>query len=402
MADYIYIADSGVIVPDTSVVETQVQDEFKAIFGSDLNVDPRTPQGALIVNETIARTTTLRNNAQIANQINPNLAGGVALDAILALTGTQRITAQFTTVAAILTGQPGAPVPALSQAQEIVNNEVFELIADVVLDLTGTAVGEFRALNSGAISCLANTLTKVVSGVLGWETVNNPDAGNLGETTQSDVQARAERNVTLAAQGASLAEAIISQLYLTEGVTRVSFRENISSSTEVIGGVTMIPHSIYAVVEGGTDFDVATSIALKKSGGCAYNNGLGDNISQLITQPFSGQVQDILFDRPLLVQILVQITVTPPASIQDPTSIVKQAILDYQDGLIPGMGKLNIGTPVSAFELGAAVVEENPAIVVRSVGISLVSPLNFSCAEIPIQIWERAYIISSNISVIVT
>ena len=81
MADYIYIVQSGVILPDTAVVLGQVQAEYKLVFSANLNVAPTTPQGMLINLETLGRVAVLANNAQLANQINPNEAGGVFLDA---------------------------------------------------------------------------------------------------------------------------------------------------------------------------------------------------------------------------------------------------------------------------------------------------------------------------------
>lgn len=400
MADYKYITDSGVIVPDTSVLQAEVQADFKAVFGSDLNVDPRTPQGALINLITLARSFTLTNNAQMANQINPNLAVGVLFDAIYALTGGERTIAQRTTVTATLTGIPGTVVPSNSQAQETANNAIFSLVSDVTLDSFGNGTGTFQANIPGAISVSANTLTVIVTGVLGWETVNNPNAGILGASTQSDVAARYQRKATLALQGFSLAEAITSALNEVPGVTSLSFRENYYSTVQIIDGVTMLPHSIYSCVEGGTDVDVASTLVAKKSAGAAYNNGPGVNISELVTEPYSGQIMTVLFDRPNPILILVQVTAKAPASIQDPTSLIKQAISDYANGLIDGLGKLGVGDPVSAFELSSAITAENPTIYVKYVGISFVSPLNFSCAQLPIQIWEIAQIIPENITVI--
>ncbi len=91
MADvYDYIAETGVIMLETGVIQTEVQAEYQAAFGMDLNTAPNTPQGILITTEVLARTAVADNNAALANQINPNEAGGVFLDALLALTGAYR------------------------------------------------------------------------------------------------------------------------------------------------------------------------------------------------------------------------------------------------------------------------------------------------------------------------
>jgi len=109
---YEYIELAGVIVPDTLETRTQVESEFKNAFGSDLVVTPDTPQGVLITDETLARDAVIRNNAAIANQINPNLAGGVFLDALWALTGGTRTSADKSYIAGVdLGGVPSTSIP---------------------------------------------------------------------------------------------------------------------------------------------------------------------------------------------------------------------------------------------------------------------------------------------------
>ena len=125
----------------------------------------------------------------------------------------------------MLTGVAGTLIPAGSQAQTI-NNDLFELQSDVTLDVSGNGTGNFVALVAGAIPCGADTLNQIVSlGVTGWETVNNPSAGTVGQGTQSDAQYRAYRKNTIAFQGVGLIECIASSLYATEGVKSIALLE---------------------------------------------------------------------------------------------------------------------------------------------------------------------------------
>src|SRR5690606_28394748 len=115
----------------------------------------------------------------------------------------------------------------------------------------------------------SGTLTNIISNVLGWETITNPADATLGKETQSDIEARQLRLNTLAIQGASVAEAIISGVSAVPGFNSMTFRENIEPTTEVIDGVSMVAHSIYACVSGGTDLAVAEALTSKKSAGAA-------------------------------------------------------------------------------------------------------------------------------------
>lgn len=406
MADpvYSYIVPTGTVVPDTETIQGSVETEYKNTFGQDLIVTPDTPQGMLITAETLARVAVAMNNAALANQINPNLAGGIFLDAILALTGAQRKPSVHTIVSANLTGVAGTVIPQGSQARDTADGSLFESMSAVTLSpgSPGTATVNFQAVEPGAITVAIATLTDIVSDVLGWETITNPAIQSvLGSETQSDEAARQFRRQTLALQGTSLSEAIISALYNLTGVKSVGFRENISPSTQVIDFVTMVGHSIYACVDGGSDIDVANVLLDKKSGGCDYNNGASSHpVDQIVVVPRSGQIMHILFDRPDLIPVICQVTVKADSSITDPTNAVKSAILAYVNGELNGEAGLTIGTPVSAFELAGAVTTVYPGIFVHDLKISLQSPINLDYAEIPIRIYQKAVMDSGSISVI--
>ena len=372
---YTYINSTGVITTDTSTILTSVQDEYLSLFGTNLNVDPDTPQGILITAETASRTAVADNNAAIANQINPNLAGGVFLDALLALTGSYRSAGAPSLVLATISGVEGTVIPAGSQASETVNNAIFATTIAVIIPVGGTLTNvEFQSIVDGPITCGAGTLTQIVNGVLGWETVTNPAAAIPGTLQQSDVAARLTRTNTLAAQGTGLAEAITSALYLTQGVTSLTFRENVESTTQVIDGVTMVPHSLYTCVAGtASSLDIATTLTNTKSGGCSYNNGLGIQIQQPVTNQYSGQIITVLFDKPSMVNIVMTITVSELSSVQDLQTAVANAVVAYANGEVEYMNGFVVGAAVSPFQIAAAITQQIAGIFVQDVQIAISS-----------------------------
>lgn len=389
---YNYILSSGTIVPDTGAIQTAVQLEYQSIFGSDLIVNPNSPQGLLISSDVLARSGTAINNASIANQINPNLAGGIFLDAILQLTGMQRQDPTYTTVVADLAGVPGTFIPAGTQARETDNNVLFESVADVTLAIDGTASTIFRALEFGAIPVGANKLTQIVSVVLGWDSITNPLPGNLGTLTQSDAAARTLRRQTLFKQGTNLAGAMMADVRAVANVSSLTFRENTEATSQVVDGVTMVANSVYACVRGGTDDAVALALTLSKSGGAAYNNGASASpVTVNVTNPYSGQVIPVKFDRPDLISMIATVTISiSNSTVPDPQNAVRQAILDYANGLIPGEPGLIVGQSVSSFELSGAIAVEVPGVYVRNLQISKASPVSYT-TQVDIEIWEQAY-----------
>jgi hypothetical protein len=396
MADYQYVTSNGTIVPDTGDLLTTVQNEYRAVFGADLIVDPSTPQGVLIAAETLARDAVVRNNAALANQINPNLAGGVFLDAIMSLTGSARVTATRSTVTATLSGEPGAIVPQGSIAATGAGDQ-FSLTGAVVIGSLGTVDGLFQSVRYGAIPAVAGALNTIVSGVLGWESVTNTDAAIVGKEEQSDASARALRRNTLATQGVALPEAITSALYLVDGVKSLAFRENTAATTQTIDTVSMIAHSVYACVDGGTDTDVATSLLANKSMGAGWNG----TTTVAVVEPSSGQSYSVKFSRPSLIPMLVRATVRADQSLIDPQTSVKQAIMAYINGEVDGETGWGVGTDVSSFELSGAVNVSAPGVFVQNMEITKSSVNVFQNATIAIEITEKATLTESSIQVVV-
>lgn len=390
MANYNYIELTGVIVPDTADTLAAVQGEYRSVFGQDLVVTADTPQGVLIAAETQARSDVASNNAALANQFNPNTAAGSFLDAICALTGIQRIPATRSVVVATVTGIAGTEIPAGSQARTS-DGDLFEAVTAITIGSGGSATGDFRSVEYGPIPAGAGELTTIVSGVLGWETVTNVSAAVLGSAEQSDLSLRAYRRNTLAFQGVALSEAITSALYATEGVKSLSFRENTAATTQTIDGVSMVAHSVYACVDGGTDNDVAVALLNNKSSGAAWNGGE----SVTVTDSFTDQEYVVKFDRPDEISILIKVTVKSGVE-----SDIRSAILAYAAGEIEGESGFVVGADVSPFEIAGAINRIYPSVWVQKVECSILSPISYSTDEIPIAIFEKAVTSNSLISVV--
>ncbi len=397
MSDYGYITSTGVIVPDTSTTLEQVRDEYRTAFGDDLDVSAETPQGVLITGETESRDAVARNNAALANQINPNLAGGVFLDAIWALTGGRRFKATPSVIrGAVLAGVPTTIIPAGVIASVGTTGAQFALASTVVLDVAGQALGVFQSAEPGAFPAAVGALNTIVSGVLGWETVTNPYAAEEGDAEESDSASRRRRRLTLALQSVSLPEAIVSGINDLPGVASMTFRENVTNAPVVIEGVTLAAHSVYACVDGGLDNDIALMLLRKKSMGAGWNG----TTTISVTEPFSGQVYDIKFQRPVEIQIYMRVYVAGGAPYADVPGTVRAAILAYAAGEQPDEDGFVVGGNVSAFEIAGAVNRAATPIYVTNLELST-DGITYSTATISITIAQVARVLAGNIAVTV-
>jgi len=405
VATYEYLSPQGIIVPDTSKILSDTESEWKSTFGEDLDVTPDTPQGTVIASDVAVRSEVAANNAAVANQINPNYAGGVFLDDIWALTGGKRRQATYTLVDGVaLAGVPGIVIPSGSR-RATVAGDLFQLLTTVVLDNAGGGKGDFQALESGPVACPAHALTEPVAGytAVGWETSDNAIAGTLGAEEQTDLSARKERRETLALQGRSVSEAVYSNVRAVEGVKSLSFRENTDALPQTIDDIYLVGHSVWVCVDGGLDQDIANELYSSKTGGAAWNGAQ----SVTVTDPWSGQESAVLFDRPTAVPVMARFTVLAKGTgtgTGDPASIIKDTVMQYADGLLEnGEAGFVLGEDVSPFELAAAANTASPQIFIKSVEISLKSATpTWSKDDIAIGLNEKATIQEDDIIVVTT
>lgn len=393
---YLYLDGTGVIVPDTSEILAEIEAEYTTTIDADLNTSATTPQGVLINADALVRAEVVANNAALANQINPNIAGGIFLESICALTGLDPPAATNTVVAGVrVTGVPLTSVPAGSQAKTDAG-DIFITTETVTLTAGGTATVDFQAAETGPVPCTVGALKNIVSGILGWETVSNSAAGILGTSPPSDAELRALRNATLALQGASLAEAITSAIAVVPGVRSQQFRENIQTTTQVIDGISLVAKSLWSCVDGGADTDVATALLAAKSGGCNWN---GSTIVGVV-DPYSHQTFNVRFDRPTAIGVRVKATVRlPDSSVTSDT--VKQAILDYAAGLLTGLTGFVVGGSVSPFELAGAITAEVPGVFVTKVEVGLAPAGALQTTEIDLTLTQKASLAATDVQIVV-
>lgn len=404
---YNFIIEQGVIVSDTSLIKAEVEQEFKDIFGTNFVTDDDTPEGQLINQIVQVRKNVSDNNAQLANQINPNEAGGQFIDALWALTGGARTGPTNTTVDGILGGILDTIVPAGSIARDGTGTQLYILDQDVLLNITGdpVGIGTFSAVDSGPISLAVGALNTIVSVVAGWETILNLTTGNPGANVQSDISSRNERRVEVGLQGMSMAASVIANVQAVDFVKSLSFRDNVTGSQAVIDGITIEANSVWVSVDAGptptltTKEDIARALLESKTGGADWT---GTDVSVVIVDPNSGQSQTVKYDLTNFVPVLVQVTISSTSTTANPTQAVKDAVLAYALGEVssedPGLATgINVAPP----EIGAAIGQLAPGVFTQKIEVSYDGPISYTQDLLDIELDERATIAESAVTVII-
>jgi hypothetical protein len=396
---YNFIESTGVIVPDVSDLQTQVQGEFQVAYGADIALTADTPQGKLITAETTARSRVAQMMAMLANMLNPNQAGGVFLDAVCAFLGLERESATFTVVPNVdVAGTPNLVISAgVMQAVGESTGLFYVNTRAVQFDNSGNAQVDFQCTTAGPVSCPVGDLS-IATQVLGWETIDNTSVGTPGLDQQSDESLRALRNNTLALQGISTVEAQVSGLSAVPGVLSLKYRENVSATTQIIDGVSLTGHSVWACVDGGADIDVAMSLLTNKTDGAGWNGAT----TVPVVEPNSGQTYNVSFDRPTVIPVLVRVTMRQGSSTANLPTAVPQAVVDYAQGLVSGDPGFTVGTQVSPFDIAGAVSAQIPGAFVSKVEVAVagLTPV-YQTTELPITILQKASVSLGTVTTVI-
>lgn len=267
------------------------------IYGPNINVGPNTPDGQQIAITAQATVDMLELLAQIFASFDPDQAIGTVLDARCAINGvirrgatyTQQVVQVTVTQALTLPGLDTSPLSPFTVSDAAGNQ--FQLVTTYSFGGAGTQSLIFQASVLGPVETVIGTITQIVTTTLGVASVNNAaGAATLGIAEETDAQLRIRRanSVSLPSQG--FIEGLLGALLDTDGVTQAIVYENVGSAPDVNG----IPgHSIWCIVEGGTNADVADVIYRKRNAGCGMKGAVSVDIPQA-----PGILFPVKFDRP--------------------------------------------------------------------------------------------------------
>lgn len=278
------------IGPEGLTTKTQAEyieefsNAYKGIYGPDINLDPDSPDGQMMMIYIQALLDLSDLLTQIYNQFDPDNAVGRVLDQRVAINGIQRQAGTHTTTNIVVTTDRSLNLYGIDQAANsifrVADNQgnQWELLESVALDAGATTLA-FQAVDPGAVLSVPNTITIPVTIVLGVVSVNNPTTYTtlgINEETDYALKIRRQKSVSLSSQG--YLQGLLAALENITGVVSAFVYENVTGSTDGDG----IPsHSIWVIVSGAASpTAIANAIYTKRNAGCGMKGDETFNIAQ--------------------------------------------------------------------------------------------------------------------------
>lgn len=315
------LTENGFLRPSYNDLLDAFEVKAKELFGSTVNLTARSPLGIFLRIFAWFAGLVWQLAEDVYNSGFIDTAAGVSLARLGAFIGIRVLAAQKATGTLTITGDPGAVIYAgfIVQAQ---NNQRFVTLENAIIGAGGTATVPIQAYVAGPDGNVeAGTINVVVTPLAAAISVTNPDPTVGGRNRETDQEFRERYAKSVDKPGGSNTDAIQAQLLEVSGVVTAVVWENETDETDADG---LPPHSVEAIVYGGTNADVAAAIFARKAAGVQTT---GDVSAQLLDA--SGRLKTICFSRPTTLPIFVKITglVTNDAYGGDAT--VKAAIVDH-------------------------------------------------------------------------
>ena len=291
---------SGLTVKTVDEITSDLAIGLQSIYGADINIDQNSPDGQMIGIFAQAATDLRELLLSIYNSFNPNHAVGTVLDQRVPINNIARQAGTYTIQPVSITVDRTVTLQGLDDdfsnpdgmgytVQDDAGNKF--ILQDTTILTAGTTSLNFRAQKMGKVETTVGTIINPVTIVLGVTAINNPSAAlQVGQDEETDLQLRLRRERSVAIGSSGYLDGLRGDLLNISGVTDAKVYENDSDSV-----VNTIPaHGIWAVVEGGSNTDIAAAIYARKTPGTNMKGSVSVDVTTA-----SGQTFTALFDRPV-------------------------------------------------------------------------------------------------------
>lgn len=314
------ITSEGLEVMSYDNILQFAQDSLNGIYapdGDSINFDSSTPDGQA-TNIAAQLGTDARELATgVYNSFDPDKCTGSVMDSRYALNYLFRKNGTFTVQNIDVTVNRTVSLQGLDGSYNDVNAASYTVsddagnlwyLIDSATITTGTSSLPFRSQNYGSYQSVIGTITNQVTKVLGVTSVTNSVAPTtLGVEQETDPQFNLRRNRSTSVRGQNSNDAMLGQILELDGVSDADTFINIPGEDDYDSNLP--DYSVWVIVEGGANSDIAEVIYQNYTGLVMYQSGTLD--VSVDVPSISTQVFNVKFNRANPIPLYIRFTYQP-------------------------------------------------------------------------------------------
>ena len=325
---------TGLTLKTLSELVTELEDYLKIIYGDDINIEQNTQDGQSI-NIYSQGGIDIREIVQkVFTGFDPDEAEGRVLDQRVAINGIERNSGTYTYVDITfsidrsmnliglddLADELEPDISNLYTVKDDAGNQFYLLESqNITYPTTADLTFTFRAKEIGIVEVTPLTITTPVTIIAGVLTITNTSSANsvgIEEESDFDLKKRRQSSVSLPASG--YLDSIEAALLNVDNVTDAVVHEN---DTDSVDGDGISAHSIWVIIEGGDDDEVALALYKKKSAGSGMKSDTIVYVPRSRNRTFL-----IRFDRVVSQDLYIRFSITYTGGVYDATYIKTQIV----------------------------------------------------------------------------
>lgn len=378
------LSATGLSTKSLNTLISELTTALQGIYGTDINVDQNSPDGQAINLYSQGGVDLREVLTQSYTSFDPDEAFGRVLDQRVGINGVVRQAGSFTQVPITITvdralnlvgldGQATELNPTVANLFTVRDNQnnQFFLLNSTSFAAPGSQSLAFRAARLGLVEVQLNTITTAVSVIAGVTDINNPAAATIigvDEETDAALKIRRRASVGLGAVGSI--DAIRSALGNVTNVTTALVLENDTGTTD---GNGTPGHTIWAIVEGGTDTDIANAIFVQRSVGSGLRGAVEVEVPTV-----SGTTYTVRFDRPGIEDLYIRFSIVDTTGAAIDNSQIAESIVE---NVFWNIGEAASGDVLTAFLLGLNANYRITGMQVSSDGMTFGEVANLSSLQ---------------------
>jgi len=201
----------------------------------------------------------------------------------------------------------------------------FTVSSNLKLDKVVKA-GSLIANVVGAIEDPAGSISTILTPVLGWDSITNPQDAEVGSLVETDEELRTRFRNTKFQRATNISESLYSAIFALDGVNNIVLYEN---DTNAVNEYGVLPHSFLTLIDGGVAEDIAQAIWQNRPVGIASQGNTAVNITDAF-----GFTRTIHFSRPVHVDVFIEIDIETNAQFpQSGEDLIREALVSYINNL---------------------------------------------------------------------
>lgn len=337
------ITPAGITIDTLSDVIASLSERYRAIYGQDIAIGQDTADGQRIGIEAKLNIDIQTALLFLYTSLDVDQAKGEALNRAIKYTGIVRRRATKSVWQLNVSADRALVVPVGYTIKDESGQE-WQTVTEYSLSV-GLNTVSFEAVKLGAVVGLIGSTFEQVTVYLGITGITATVSAVVGIDEETDEQLRKRRRISIENPSLSTIGSLTSKLLQVNNVTDCKVYENNTSNFNAT--LSLAPHSVWCVVEGGDNNAIAEVMAKQKTAGTGMKGAATGRYTETYTRlngmPYSISY-DMLFDRPTYVPIYLRLDAVRTSSAAVDAALLRNQLAGFE---------FYIGSNVRAFEFYA-------------------------------------------------